>query len=133
MNYIVTKRAKFDSISGPINLPDGTEVEEKDGVLYHEGNPLCFATSQNAYDHFTRNDDGQGTERGKLTQAIIQTLSKRDKDHQARWDKVWEDELCQKYKRLEHADYWLWNHEFYNAPIADIHHIAAIINAKGVS
>ena len=81
MNYIVTKRAKFDSISGPINLPYGTEVTCEDGVLYYEGNPLCLTTSQNAYDHFARNDDKQGEKRGKLTQAILQTLSKRDKDH----------------------------------------------------
>ena len=131
MDYIVTKRAKFNSISGPVNLPYGTEVQEEEGMLYFDGNPLCITTSQNAYDHFSINDDGQGLERGKLTQAIIQTLSNRDKDHQARWDRVWEDELCQQYKRTEHADYWIWNHAFYNAPIPDLRHIANLV--KGVT
>jgi hypothetical protein len=131
MDYIVTKRAKFNSISGPVNLPFGTAIQEEDGVLYFEGNPLCVSSSQNAYDHFARNDDGFGLERGKLTAHIIKTLSKRDKKHQERWDKVWDDILCQKYKRPEHADYWLWSHLFYNAPIEDLRYIANLV--KGVS
>lgn len=131
MDYIVTKRAKFNSISGPVNLPFGTAIQEEEGVLYFEGNPLCVSSSQNAYDFFSRNDDGFGLERGKLTADIIKTLSKRDAKHQERWDKVWDDILCQKYKRHEHADYWLWNHAFYNAPIEDLRYIANLV--KGVS
>ena len=59
-------------------------------------------------------------ERGRMTKAIQSILGKKDVRHQERWDKVWEDELCQKYKRKEYANYWLWNHEFYNAPIEDL-------------
>ena len=132
MVYITHKRFKGQAICGEVNLPYGTEVQCVDGILTIEGNPLCADHSQNAYDFFSRNDDGNGLERGKLTQAIRKTLEKRGKDHQARWDKVWEDSVCQKYKRKEHADFWLWNHDFYNANLTDLRHIAALVGVKGV-
>lgn len=131
MEYITIKRTRIQSISGPVNLPYGTKAQCEDGMICYEGNPICLPTSQNAYEYFARNDDGMGLERGKLTRGIIKTLAKRDKDHQARWDRVWEDPLCQKYKRKEHADYWLWSHDFYNAGIEDLRHIAALVGAKG--
>lgn len=132
MDYIVTKRARFMSLSGKANLPYGTEVESENGVLMLNGAPLCADHSQNAHDYFSRNDDGRGLERGKLVRAIMKTLAARDKQHQERWDRVWEDTICQKYKRAEHADYWLWNHDFFNAPIHDLQHIAELVGAKEV-
>ena len=130
MDYIAIKRARFFGLSGDVNIPYGTKIDCIDGILSIEGKPLCGDHSQNAYDFFTRNDDGNGLLRGKLTQAIQKTLAKRDKDHQARWDKVWADQICQKYKRNEHTDYWLWNHAFFNAEITDLRHIANLIGAK---
>ena len=131
MDYITIKRTRFNSISGPVNLPYGTAVECTDGVLTIDGQPLCADHSQNAYDFFARNDDGNGLERGKLTQAIRKTLKKKDKYHQVRWDKIWADSMCQKYKRIEHVDYWLWNYDFYNAKIPDLRHIASLVGVKG--
>lgn len=130
MDYIAIKRAKFHSLSGNVNIPYGTKIDCIDGILSIEGKPLCGGHSQNAYDFFARDDDGNGLLRGKLTQAIKTALQKRDKDHQSRWDKVWEDPICQKYKRSEHTDYWLWNHDFFNAGIHDLRHIANLIGAK---
>ena len=130
MDYIAIKRARFFSLSGNVNVPYGTKTNCENGILSIEGKPLCGDHSQNAYDFFTRDDDGNGLLRGKLTQAIQAVLRKRDKGHQARWDKVWADPICQKYKRADHADYWLWSHDFFNAEIADLHHIAAIVGAK---
>ena len=129
--YITIKRTRFESISGPINLPYGTDVNSTGDFLALDNAPICAVTSQNAYDYFARNDDGKGLERGRLTQAIRAALEKRDKDYQARWDRVWEDKLCQKYKRKEHADHWLWNHDFYNAEIPDLQYIAELVGAKG--
>lgn len=131
MNYITTKRARFNSLSGMVNLPYGTEVECKDGILTINGTPLCGDHSQNAYDFFSRNDDGNGLERGNLIQSIRKVLEKRDGNYQTRWDKVWDDSLCQKYKRADHADFWLWNYDFYNAEIPDLQYIAALVGAKG--
>lgn len=135
MDYITIKRARFKGLSGPENLPYGNEVQCEDGFLKIEGLPICGDHSQNAYDFFARNDDGKGLERGKLTQAIRKALEKRDKNYQARWNKVWDDPLCQKYKRIEHTDHWLWNHDFYNAEISNLRHIAALVGVriKGVA
>lgn len=127
MNYITIQRAKFLGITGSVNIPYGSLIYCEKGYLFTSDAVVCSDHSQNAYDYFARNDDGNGLERGKLTQIIIKTLAKRNKGYQARWDKIWEDELCQKYKRKEYADYWLWNHEFYNAPIEDLQYIAKLV------
>lgn len=130
MNYITTKRAKFIGITGEVNIPYGTPICCEKGFLFTQDTVICTDHSQNAYDYFARNDDGNGLERGKLTQSIKKRLATRDKNYQSRWDKVWEDELCQKYKRQEHGDYWLWNHDFYNAEITDLKHIANLVGSK---
>ena len=33
-------------------------------------------------------------------------------------------------KRKEHEDFWLWNHDFYNAGIDDLKYIAKLVGAK---
>ena len=126
-NYIVKKRARFTGVSGDVNIPYGTHVEAQNGCLLWNGEPVCAVNSQSGIDHFAQNDDGHGEERGKLTTEIISTLVKRNKNYQARWNKVWEDQLCQKYRMTEHEDYWLWNCEFYAAPIEDLQYIKKLI------
>ena len=128
--YIVRKRARFVSINGPVNLRYGTPVDAVDGFLVHNGRPLCAVTSQNAHDYFARNDDGNGMQRGQLTASIIARLSTRDKDHQTRWNKVWEDPRCEKYRRQDSPDFWLWGHAFFEAPVEDLRHIADLVGAK---
>lgn len=95
----------------------------------HQNKPLCGITSQNAYDFFSQNDDGMGLERGDLVGRILSKLQKRDAGYQARWNKVWGDSRCQKYKRPEHEDHWIWNFDFYNGPVEDLRYIAALIGA----
>lgn len=127
--YIARRRARFNSISGPVNIPWGTPLEAGEGYILLAGEPVCTTTSQNAYDYFSQNDDGRGRERGELVAAILACLEKRDAQHQARWDKVWGDAACQKYRRPEHEDFWIWNYDFYSAPIDDLRHIATLIGA----
>lgn len=130
VQYIVKRRARFNSKSGPVNIPWGTSVDLVGEFLERDGAQLCAVTSKNAHEFFARNDDGQGQERGRLTMAIKDTLEQKDANHQARWDKVWEDPLCQKYRREEHADFWVWNHAFFEAPVEDLRHIADLVGAK---
>lgn len=127
MEYICYKRFKQTAICGNVNIPYGTVLAAENGIISNNGKPICYTKSQNAYDYFARNDDEKGLERGKLTADIISTLAKRDAKHQARWDKVWADLSLLKYKRPEHADHWLWNHDFYCAPIADLERIKQMI------
>lgn len=128
-NYLCRKRARFDGISGQVNIPYGTALICQDGFLMHQNKPLCGITSQNAYDFFSQNDDGMGLERGDLVGRILSKLQKRDAGYQARWNKVWGDSRCQKYKRPEHEDHWIWNFDFYNGPVEGLRYIAALIGA----
>ena len=119
MKYIVYKRFKGKAICGRVNLPSLTECHMTDGVICCGGRPLCVATSENAHNYFMRNDDGMGMIRGNLIYLIKGHLSR----HKDRWERVWADEKCHKYRRKEHADYWLWNHDFYNAAISELKYI----------
>lgn len=136
MHYIVIKRYKRDDARGRFNLPYGTIVEERDGILYYGDKDICGDHSAVMREYFARNDDGKGLERGKLTQAITSTLAIRPdetkEEHDERWDVVWQDELCQKYKKPHQENHWLWAIEFFNAPIEDLEYIARLVGAKGV-
>ena len=103
MKYIVHKRFKSKAICGYVNLPALTECECVDGRIVCNGKIICNERSENA---------------------------KRDANYQNRWDKVWSDEVCQKYKREDYEDFWLWNHDFYQADIDVLRHIAKLVGAK---
>ena len=129
--YVARRRARFKAMCGKqVNIPYGTVLEAQDGILRWRGDLLSVDTSDDAHNYFSQNDDGRGLERGALVSAILARLEKRDKDHQARWNKIWPDTLCQKYRRPEHEDFWLWNHDFFNAPVEDLRYIAGLIGAK---
>lgn len=131
MRYIVTRRFRGKAICGEVNLPYGTTCEEHDGILVLEdGRRLCAVTSQNAYDYFSRDDDGNGLERGKLVEEITSRMEKRDAKHQARWDKLWADEVANRLRRKDSPDFWIWSFDFYNADIPDLEHIANLIGIK---
>lgn len=128
--YVARKRARFKSGGKKVNIPWGTVLEEQGGFLIYQGKHLCAVTSQNAHDYFSLDDDGRGLERGGLVDAIKTRLAKRDGSYQARWDKVWGAPVCQRYRRADHDDFWLWNHDFYNAPVEDLQSIARLVGAK---
>lgn len=134
MKYIAHKRFKKEAICGPVNIPAMTELECEDGIIIYKNGIVCYEDCETSHQFFARNDDGNGMERGRLTQSIMSTLAKRDsvndKAYQARWDKVWDDQVCQAYKRPDSDDYWLWNHDFFNADIDVLRHIAELVGAK---
>ena len=130
MEYITHTRFKGVSLCGDVNIPALTPCECRNGIIICNGKTICAASSENGITHFCRNDDGRGMERGRLSKAIRRKLEKKDKDHQARWDKVWADPVCQPYKRTEYDDYWIWNEDFYNADIAVLEHIARLVGAE---
>ena len=134
MKYIAHRRFKSNAICGPVNIPATTELECKDGIIIYNNGIVCYEESETAHQFFTRNDDGYGMERGRLTQAIMKTLAKRngreDAAYQERWDRVWNDPICRPYKRADDDEYWLWNHAFFNADINVLQHIAKLVEAK---
>lgn len=131
VQYIAARRARFNAICGPVNIPYGTTVEAVDGFLERDGLRLCAVTSESAHKYFARDSDGNGLERGQLTASIIATVSKRDKANADRWKKLWADPLACRYRREDHADFWVWSHAFFEAPVEDLRHIAALIGLAG--
>ena len=125
--YVCYKRARFTGICGQVNIPYGTAVESRDGFLFFGQNCVCAIGSQNGCDHFVQDDDGQGLYRGKLVQTILRQLQKRDNCYQGRWNRIWEDRVSALYRRTDHEDDWLWARSFYDAPIGDLQHIAALV------
>ena len=126
MEYIVHKRFRAKTMSGDVNIPALSVCEEKNGIIYYNNKAICTTISKNAHQYFATNNDGNGMLRGKLTQSIQKTLDK----NKEKWNKVWEDPICQKYKRIEHADHWLWNHDFFNADLNDLEYISKLVGAK---
>lgn len=113
-SYIARKRARFSAFGIPINIPWGTHLTAQEGFIYLGEQPLCTVTSQIAFDYFTQDDDGKGQERGVLLESIIARLRPKNEwdDCQPRWNRILDDSLCQKYRRPEHEDYWIWNYDF---------------------
>lgn len=130
MKYITHRRFKDRAICGDVNIPANTECEERNGMIYYKGAAICLITSENAHTYFAVNEDGKGLQRGATIRSINVLLRRKDNNYQARWDKVWEDKLCQKYKRPEYPDYWLWSHEFYNAELSDLEYIENLIRMR---
>ncbi len=130
--YIAIKRFKRNGISGYANIPYGSILDKhNDGMLYYRDSPVCVYRSAVSHEYFAGNDDGKGLERGRLSHAIVKSLSIQTKDiRDERWKGVVSDVIALKYRRTEHADYWLWHDEFYNAPIEDLMHIARIVGIK---
>lgn len=124
--YLARKRLKKLVICGHVNIPYGTAVTNEGGVLMWNGKPICATASQDAFDFFSQNDDDRGRERGELVSAILIKLAKQDHQKE-RWGRVWEDPLCRKYKRPEHEDFWIWNYDFYNAPVEDLRYILKLV------
>lgn len=132
MKYVVHKRYKGKAICGEVNLPATTECESDGSFIIYDSKAICYETSRCAHQFFAANYDGMGMVRGKLTQAIQNKLAERDTHYQERWNKVWKDGICQKYKRADYDDYWLWSHDFFNADIHSLRHIAKLVGAKEV-
>ena len=127
MKYLVTRRFKTKAICGEVNLAYGTECFSQGNVIYRQDKqPLCLITSENAHMYFTVNDDGFAKERRQLIEDIAKLLSD-EKRMEKRWDVVWNDLTCRKYKRKELADFWLWNHDFYGASLDDLQYIKKIL------
>lgn len=69
MDYITYRRFKGKSISGEVNIPYGTVLRERGGVLYLDNRPICCVTSENGWNHFR-----PLTDEGKYRQDMLDKL-----------------------------------------------------------
>lgn len=123
MRYFVRKRARFEGIFARVNLPYGTIVTEAGGVLYQNGKALCHADSHNGRAYFVWAEDGCGEGRAALINRIETKLGK----DATLWEQVWMSEVCRKYRDTAVEDQWLWARAFFDAPIADLRQIVALL------
>ena len=134
MTYITTKRFKRKGMDGDFNIPYGTTVESKNGYLWNKGKRICSEKSAVMREYFARDDDGLGQKRSKVAQSIIDAMLIRDgetkEDWQKRWDVLWADPVCNKYRKDYSETTFLWGISFYNAPLLDLYRIAALAGAK---
>ena len=75
MDYITYKRFKGKSISGEVNIPYGTILQEHENFLYLNGKPICCVTSENRWEHFRQNTP-EGAERQKLLNDLYRWYTK---------------------------------------------------------
>lgn len=132
MKYVVHKRFKSKALCGEVlNLPYGTELAEKDGLLYYNNKAVCLNTSENGKMYFSRNDDDKGLERGKYTWEIAFSKKKADdpkyKDHGGfRFSEKQRDIIARHYQRFLRADcdMIIFNQRFFDAPVEELKEMA---------
>lgn len=131
-SYFTRKRARFKALSSDVvNIPYGTKVTgDGKNLLFFDDKPLTYLHSKNSIDFFVQNDDGYGEKRAELVNTITSTLEKLDLNHQERWNRVWDDDICKPYRRKDHKDFWLWDRSFYDAPIFILEHIKGLVTKE---
>lgn len=133
MDYITHKRFKQKGISGKTyNLPYGTRLRALNGYLIFNNEPICALTSENAHIYFSRNDDGQGLERGRLTYAIAYANRKPNKDNSFRFTEEERDLLYTEYPHflIDDNEWLLFNHDFFNADVNELKELAKKLHIK---
>lgn len=127
MNYITHKRFKEKGMSTKnYNIPYATELQTKNQIIYYNNEPICYVTSENGHKFFSRNDDGQGLERGRLTYAIAYGDRKANKNDGFRFTPEERDMLVTDYSHflVDNTEWILFNHNFFNADVEELTELA---------
>ena len=138
MEYITTRRIKhkLGACGQELNIPRGTKFESKnDMILDDSGRLICFTTSQIGHECFARNNDGMGLRRGALTYAIAFSTRARMNNEKTRRQRFTDKEietLETKWSKflVPDIDVILFNHNFFEAEIMELEHMATEINIK---
>ena len=124
MKYIVRKRYKKRCIQGEVNIPFGTELYSVNNIIIYNNKPVCFDTSQDAFDYFVSNEDGNGLQRCNLINWILDNTSfdkiKDKNKYNDIWQMIWSNKYYHKFKRPDNNGVWLWYKDFYLASIEDL-------------
>lgn len=93
---------------------------------------ICTVTSEDAYRHFARNDDGQGLYRGELTYFIAFSKRHPNKDNGYRFTDEEAEMLVNEYERflVAEADTILFNYDFFNAEIGVLEELKNKLEVK---
>lgn len=122
MDYICIKRFKGLAIDGNVDIAVGTDLTCENKIIKRKTKKICVSTSDNAHTYFMRNDDGYGTLRGELIDAINMALT----TDPTKYEKIYKDPICQAYKKDGH-DMWIWNHAFFNTTVETLTYIKNLV------
>ena len=117
------------------SYPIGSDFlcDEK-GRIYNEDGFMCLLSSQKSIDCLVGNDDHKGEERGKLVKDIYDILyHPLSEDHKEdQLETLWNDDIALLYAihKTPEDGAWLWNANYYCAPIEELKHILELL--KGV-
>lgn len=131
MKYITHKRYRGYSLDRqPVNIRYGTVLElDPGGFLVYEGKIIAAPHSQTGIEHFARDDDDRGLERGKLTHAIA--FSPRGNGTRFTSEEC--DMLTREYPRflqLHNLPQILFDDAFYDAEIDELQELANRLSIK---
>lgn len=157
MIYIACVDKTIKGIDGSIDLKVGDEITVKKGFLYKGDHKICYYASQNAYDLFSRNDDGNGLKRFQTICDIKKTLRGYNAEYQVSVQKIMqgagekssEEEAQRSISTIESKaatafeslkkdgkiDAFInpltgiWNFDFYNANLSDLEVMLEIIES----
>ena len=135
MEYICHHRFKgITAGAGEMNIPFGSKFQTIGKfIATPDAKGICYITSDAAYRHFARNDDGKGLKRGALTYAIA--YAKRERKHKDghvfRLSEGEIEMLMRDYPHfLKDTETILFNHVFFNAEINELQELAAALGIK---
>lgn len=125
MEYVAHKPFCRQSLGGEVNIKRGDKLEERNGVLFFRGRPVCFRDCQAAKEHFSVNDDGDGLRRGDLTHEIAfgKPLTEIQKSV------VLSDQTIRKYL-VDDCRVILFNDAFFHASMLELWSIAGKLGIK---
>lgn len=132
MEYITHHRYKAEGACGErMNIPYGTTFNTIGKFIATEdGKAICYTTSENAHLHFARNDDGRGLERGALTYAIAYGQRRTPSGFRFTEEEIDILERDWRHFLRDDVDVILFNHDFFEADVAELERLAAAINIK---
>lgn len=119
MEYICHTRYKKRGASGrEYNIRRGTVLNSIGAYIAKDNAAVCRVDSEDAYMHFSRNDDGLGMRRGELTAAIAYSDRHPNEDNGYRFTEAEIEMLEADYGDfLRKLDVIRFNHKFFNADI----------------
>lgn len=133
--YMVRRRLRDIGREGQkVNIPYGTILECKDGLIYWKGQVLCNDDCKLQKDYLIQANDSNPKGRAELIDSIFSLLTvkeysteQEEKKRLKRWEVLWQDEKANTFRRQDYTDYWLWTNKFFDAPYIELNYIYNLI------
>ena len=136
MKYLVCKQFNKKGINGDFKLKKGSTCNEFGNIIFHNNLPVCFKTSQDAFEYFARDDDNNGQERFDLSHEILDVIAAYVMDYndarlngEEAEDKASKsyEKIRKKYPNFLKGDLDVFSYEFYGAELKDLRAVRKLV------